>query len=135
MAKRERKNDGYLGKVEFWTEQLALAKEAEQLGLEDHSRYPIERCEESLAYFKGKRADYLAKHGETSEADVESAKDRAIRKCQERFEGLNESERMMLANKVIKDATGMGISVNETMAFLKDAEVMSDTELIHSVTF
>jgi len=129
MAKRQRKNDGYQAKVEFWTEQLALAKEGGQ------TRYPIERCEESLAYFKGKRADYLAKHGETSEADVQSAKDRAIRKCQERFEGLNESERMMLANKVIKDAVDMGISVNQSMAFLKDAGVMSDTELIHSVTF
>jgi hypothetical protein len=129
MAKRQRKNDGYQAKVEFWTEQLNLAKEGGQ------TRYPIERCEESLTYFKGKRAAYLAKHGETSEADVQSAKDRAIRKCQERFEGLNESERMMLANKVIKDAADMGISVNESMAFLKDAKVMSDTELIHSVTF
>ena len=128
MAKRQRKNDGYQAKVELWTKQLNLARNGE-------GRYSIERCEESLAYFKGKRAAYIAKHGETSEADVQAAKDRAIRKCQERFEGLNESERMMLANMVIKDATGMGISVNETMAFLKDAGVMSDTELIHSVTF
>lgn len=128
MAKRQRKNDGYAAKVEFWTEQLNLARNGE-------GRYPIERCEESLTYFKGKRAAYLAKHGETSEADVQSAKDRAIRKCQERFEGLNESERMMLANKVIKDAADMGISVNESMAFLKDAGVMSDTELIHSTQF
>lgn len=128
MAKRQRKNDGYQAKVEFWTEQLNLARNGE-------GRYPIERCEESLAYFKGKRAAHMDKHGETSEADVQSAKDRAIRKCKERFEGLNESERMLLANKVIKDASKMGISVNETMAFLKDAEVMNDTELIHSVTF
>ena len=128
MKRNRRNNDGYQGKVAFWTEQLALAQNGE-------GRYSIERCEESLAYFKGKRADYLAKHGETSEADVQSAKDRAIRKCQERFEGLNESERMMLANKVIKDAVDMGISVNQSMAFLKDAGVMSDTELIHSVTF
>ena len=128
MAKREKKIDGYQGKVDFWTEQLALAKEGE-------GRYPIERCEESLAHFKSKRADYIAKHGETTDADVESAKERAIRKCKERFEGLNESERMMLANKVIKDAAKIGISVNESMAFLKDAEVMSDTELVHSVTF
>lgn len=127
MSKR-RNNDGYQAKVEFWTEQLNLAVNGE-------GRYPIERCEESLTYFKGKRAAYLAKHGETSEADVQSAKDRAIRKCQERFEGLNESQRMMLANKVIKDAAGMGISVNESMAFLKDAGVMNDTELIHCVTF
>jgi len=42
---------------------------------------------------------------------------------------------MMLANKVIKDAADMGISVNESMAFIKDAGVMSDTELIHSMTF
>ena len=128
MAKREKKIDGYQGKVDFWEDQLALAKEGE-------GRYPIERCEESLAYFKDKRADYVAKHGETTDADVESAKERAIKACRSRFEGLNESERMLLANKVIKDAADMGISVNESMAFLKDAEVMSDTELVHSVTF
>ena len=129
MARRTKKIDGYQGKVDFWTEQLALAKEGGQ------TRYPIERCEGSLAYFKGKRAAYIAKHGETTEADVQSAKERAISKCKERFEGLNESERMLLANKVIKDATKVGISVNQTMAFLKDAAVMSDTELVHSVTF
>ena len=128
MAKRQRKNDGYLGKVETWTKHLNDA-------LKGEGRYSIERCEESLTYFKGKRADYLAKHGETSEADVQAAKDRAIRKCQERFEGLDYHERMMLANKILNDAAGMGISVNETLAFLKDAEVMSDTELIHSMTF
>ena len=128
MAKREKKIDGYQGKVDFWEDQLALAKEGE-------GRYPIERCEESLAHFKGKRADYIAKHGETTDADVESAKERAIRKCKERFEGLSEAERMMLANKIIKDASNVGITVNQSMAFLKDAEVMSDTELVHSVTF
>jgi hypothetical protein len=128
MAKREKKIDGYQGKVDFWEDQLSLAKEGE-------GRYPIERCEESLAYFKGKRADYIAKHGETTDADVESAKERAVRKCKERFEGLSEAERMMLANKIIKDASNVGIPVNESMAFLKDAEVMSDTELVHSVTF
>ena len=128
MAKREKKIDGYQGKVDFWEDQLALAKEGE-------GRYPLERCEESLAYFKGKRADYIAKHGETTDADVESAKERAIRKCKERFEGLSEAERMMLANKIIKDASNVGITVNQSMAFLKEAEVMSDTELVHSVTF
>ena len=128
MAKREKKIDGYQGKVDFWEDQLALAKEGE-------GRYPIERCEESLAHFKGKRADYIAKHGETTDADVESAKERTIRKCKERFEGLSEAERMMLANKIIKDASNVGITVNQSMAFLKDAEVMSDTELVHSVTF
>ena len=128
MAKRERKNDGYQAKVETWTKHLNDA-------LKGEGRYSIERCEESLTHFKGKRADYLAKHGETSEGDVESAKERAIKACRSRFEGLNESERLMLANKVITDASNMGISVNETMAFLKDAKVMSDTELIHSTTF
>ena len=108
MAKREKKIDGYQGKVDFWEDQLALAKEGE-------GRYPIERCEESLAHFKGKRADYIAKHGETTDADVESAKERAIRKCKERFEGLSEAERMMLANKIIKDASNVGITVNQRL--------------------
>lgn len=131
MAKRQRKNDGYQAKVEFWTEQLNLARNGE-------GRYPIERCEESLTYFKGKRAAHLAKKAQSDAPMMprpDDAKERALRACRDKFEGLNESERMMLANKVIKDAADMGISVNESMAFLKDAGVMSDTELIHSVTF
>lgn len=44
-----RKNDGYRGKVAFWTEQLELAQKGE-------GRYSLERCEESLAYFKEKAA-------------------------------------------------------------------------------
>lgn len=135
MAKRVKKIDGYQGKVDFWEDQLALAKQAKEFALEDYAGYTIERCEKSLAYFKDKRAKYIAKHGETTEADVESAKERAIKACRSRFEGLSESERLMLANKVITDAAEMGISVNETMAFLKDAKVMSDTELVHSITF
>lgn len=135
MAKRVKKIDGYQGKVDYWEDQLALAKQAKEFALVDHAGYTIERCEKSLAYFKDKRAAYIAKHGETTDADVESAKERAIKACRSRFEGLNESERLMLANKVITDASNMGISVNETMAFLKDAKVMSDTELVHSITF
>ena len=131
MKRNKRNNDGYQGKVAFWTEQLALAQNGE-------GRYPIERCEESLAYFKGKRAAYLSDKAESDAPMMprpDDAKERALKACRDKFEGLNESERMMLANKVIKDAADMGISVNESMAFLKDAGVMSDTELIHSVTF
>lgn len=132
MAKRERKNDGYLGKVEFWTEQLALAKEGGQ------TRYPIERCEESLAYFKGKREQYLAQKAQEDAPMMprpDDAEQRALDACRAKFEGLDYHERIMLANKTLKDAVGAGISVNQTLAFLKDAGVMSDTELIHSVTF
>ena len=122
---RRRANDGYQSKVEFWTEQLALAKEGGQ------TRYPIERCEESLAYFKGKRAAYLSEQ----EGEQESAEERAIRKCRAAFEGLSESERLMKANRTIKDAAQSGITVNQTMAFLQKAGVMSDTELIHATQF
>mgnify|MGYP003136331682 CR=1 FL=1 len=118
---RRRANDGYQSKVEFWTEQLALAKEGGQ------TRYTRERCEESLAYFKGKRAAYLS--------EQESAEERAIRKCRAAFEGLSESERLMKANRTIKDAAQSGITVNQTMAFLQKAGVMSDTELMHATQF
>jgi len=131
MKRNRRNNDGYQGKVAFWTEQLALAQNGE-------GRYSIERCEESLAYFKGKRAAYLSDKAE-SEAPMmprpEDAEQRALQACRDRFEGLNESERMMLANKVIKDAAQVGISVNQSMAFLQNAGVMSDTELMHSTQF
>ena len=138
MAKRQRKNDGYQAKVEFWEDQLALAKQAKEFALVDHSRYSIERCEESLAHFKGKRAAYLEQKAKSDAPMMprpEDAKERALKACRDKFEGLNESERMMLANKIIKDAAPLGISVNDSMAFLKEAGVMSDTELIHSITF
>ena len=56
----------------------------------------------------------------------------AVRKA---FEGLGESERLMLANKFIKDATDKGIPVPHCMKYLQDAGVMSDTEIVHSLTF
>lgn len=56
----------------------------------------------------------------------------AVRKA---FEGLDESERLIKANKFIKDATAKGIPVGHCMAYLQDAGVMSDTEICHSLTF
>ncbi len=122
---RRRANDGYQSKVEFWTEQLALAKEG------GDTRYTLERCEESLAYFKAKRAAYLSEQ----EGEQESVEERAIRKCRAAFEGLSENERLMKANRTIKDAAQRGITVTQTMAFLQKAGVMSDTELMHATQF
>ena len=51
------------------------------------------------------------------------------------FEGLTESERLIKANKFIRDATERGIPVNHCMAYLQDAGVMSDTEICHALTF
>ena len=51
------------------------------------------------------------------------------------FEGLTESERLIKANKFIRDATERGIPVGHCMAYLQDAGVMSDTEICHSLTF
>ena len=56
----------------------------------------------------------------------------AVRKA---FEGLDESERLMKANKFIKDSTDKGIPVAHCMKYLQDAGVMSDTEIAHSLTF
>ena len=56
----------------------------------------------------------------------------AVRKA---FEGLDESERLIKANNYIKDATSKGIPVPHCMKYLQDAGVMSDTEIIHSLTF
>ena len=130
-SKRPRKNDGYLGKVEFWTKELERAKKGE-------SKYTVGRCQSSLRAFTDLRKQHLAKKAQEEAPMIPppaDAKQRAIDACRAKFEGLNESERMMLANKIIKDAAGMGISVNDSMAFIKDAEVMSDTELIHSIMF
>ena len=56
----------------------------------------------------------------------------AVRKA---FEGLDESERLIKANKFIRDATERGIPVGHCMAYLQNAGVMSDTEICHALTF
>ena len=123
----KRKNDGYQGKVAFWTEQLALAQSGE-------GRYSLDRCKESLAYFTDK-AKAFAPMARPEMASKVDAQQRALDACRRKFAGLSESERLLLANKVITDALEMGISLNNSMAFLQEAGVMSDTELMHSITF
>lgn len=56
----------------------------------------------------------------------------AVRKA---FEGLDESERLIKANDFIKHATAEGIPVPHCMKYLQDAGVMSDAEIVHSLTF
>ena len=56
----------------------------------------------------------------------------AVRKA---FEGLDESERLIKANDFIKHAVAGGIPVPHCMKYLQDAGVMSDTEIVHSLTF
>ena len=51
------------------------------------------------------------------------------------FECLTESERLMKANEFIKAMTAKGIPVPHCMAYLQDAGVMSDSEIIHSLSF
>ena len=70
-----------------------------------------------------------------TEPTNESPKERALRKCREAFEGLDEGGRLIEANRIITKACENGMSVNQVMAFLKEADVMSDTELMHSITF
>ena len=70
-----------------------------------------------------------------AEPTNEGPKERALRKCREAFEGLDESGRLIEANRIITKACENGMSVNQAMAFLKEANVMSDTELMHSITF
>ena len=65
----------------------------------------------------------------------ESAKESALRKCREAFDGLDESARVLEANRMFTAACAKGFSVNDVMAFIKEANVMSDTELMHSMTF
>jgi len=56
----------------------------------------------------------------------------AVRKA---FEGLDESERLIKANDFIKAMTNKGIPVPHCMKYLQDAGVMSDTEIVHSLSF
>ena len=56
----------------------------------------------------------------------------AVRKA---FDGLTESERLLKANDFIKAMTNKGIPVPHCMKYLKDAGVMSDAEVLHSLTF
>jgi len=59
----------------------------------------------------------------------------AIAKCRKKFQGLDEIDRMNEANKFIHTMSERGVPVNHCIAFLKEAGVMSDTELIHSLTY
>ena len=117
MKRNKRNRDGYQGKVAFWTEQLALAQSGE-------GRYSLTRCKESLAYFTAKAVK-----------PTEDVKQRGLEACRRKFEGLSESERLLLANQFITDACSNGYSVNDAMSVLQEAEVMSDTELMHAITF
>ena len=63
------------------------------------------------------------------------SKESALISCRKKFEGLNESERLIEANKFVNHVCSKGGSVNMALDFLKEAEVMNDTELMHSVTF
>tara|TARA_R110000803_G_scaffold130600_1_gene197898 strand:+ start:274 stop:657 length:384 start_codon:yes stop_codon:yes gene_type:complete len=113
-------------KLAFWTEQLELAKSGE-------GRYSVERAQESLTYFRGRQANVDAPS--VPRTDGDDAKARAIANCKARFEGMSESERLWEANKFINDACSKGLGVATAMSFLKECEVMSDTELAHSIMF
>lgn len=99
------------------------------------------RLNESIKMGNTRKANYFRSRlhqlgqSETKAIKAESAKESALRKCRKVFEGLNESERLHKANAIIKNACANGFSVNQAIAFLKEAKVMSDTELMHSVTF
>lgn len=51
--RRANRNDGYLSKILFWQQEL------DAYTLTGCSRYPLSRIEDSLAYFKERRAAYL----------------------------------------------------------------------------
>ena len=99
------------------------------------------RLNESIKMGNKRKADYFRSRlqqlgqSETKVTENDSAKESALRKCRKVFEGLNESERLHKANTIIKKACANGFSVNQAIAFLKEAKVMSDTELMHSATF
>ena len=96
------------------------------------------RLTEAIKSGNTKKANYyesrLLQMGD-SQPKQRTTKEEAIAKCREVFKDLDESGRLIEANRMITIATSKGHSVNEVMAFLKEANVMSDTELMHSVTF
>ena len=63
------------------------------------------------------------------------AEQRAIKTAQKKFKGLNQSEKLKLANDFIKHATSKGATIQQALSFLTKAEVMTDTELMHATTF
>ena len=77
----------------------------------------------------------LEKLNQSEPKSNDSPKESALRKCREVFEGLDESGRLIEANRMFTIACDRGHSVNDVMAFLKEANVMSDTEIMHSMTF
>lgn len=61
--------------------------------------------------------------------------EKALENCRKKFEGLDEVGRMNEANRFIHTMTKAGVPVNHSICFLKEAGVMSDTELLHSITY
>jgi len=119
-----------LPKKEYF--QLRL-KQAEEAGLTSKADYYRGRLEKMAAYAANAEKKAETPPHEASEEDA--AKARAIANCQKAFEGLDEAGRLWEANRFIKACSGSGLPVSTSMAFLKEAGVMSDTELMHSITF
>ena len=60
-ARKNRRNDGYLSKILFWEQELTAYT------LTGRSRYSLERIEDSLAYFKDRRAAWLQSQDRVAE--------------------------------------------------------------------
>ena len=74
----------YQGKIDFWTAQLADAKDVLEgrHHINNQSRYSVVRCEESLAYFTAKQETLLQRRVDSTAERITEARTRLTRQLQ-----------------------------------------------------
>lgn len=100
-------------------------------------KYFQQRLNQAIESGNTRKAEYYRSRLSQMTTPIEdvSPKERALTNCRKAFEGLTESERLIEANEFFTKACAEGVSVNQAIAFMKEANVMSDTEMMHSLTF
>jgi len=92
------------------------------------------RMEQAIKSGNSKKAEYYRSRldGMSERVEVEVNFDK-YSKCRQSFEGLNEGQRIIKANDFINHVISKGGTVNQAIAFLSEANVMSGEELMQAV--
>ena len=93
------------------------------------------RMEQAIKSGNVKKAEYYRSRldGMSEQAKVEVSNDK-YSKCKQSFKGLNEGERINMASDFISHVVSKGGTVNQAIAFISEANVMSGAELMQAVT-
>ena len=102
----------YSNKIQFWTEQLADAKDVLEgrHHINNQSRYSVARCEESLAYFTDKQETLLQRRVDTAAESLTESRQRRARQLMDGDFGFTHGHQelvsvvvTMIEDKVVRD--------------------------------